>query len=418
MRKVLVSSMIGNSMEWFDYAIYGQFAPLISRLFFPKVDETAALLAVFGIYFLGFVMRPVGAVFFGYIGDRYGRRASLSASVLMMAIPTSCIGILPTYEVIGVMAPVILTIIRLLQGMSMGGEFGGSMAFLVEHSPSDKRGLMGSASVASLGIGVMLGAAFGAAIGFILPLDQFESWGWRIPFLFSIVFGGVGFYIRSHTTESTVYKESVAAGAISKMPLRDLFKDYKALMMQGILLSMTVCVPFHSLVVYMNTFTTTILGRGGIENALLISMISMISLSIFSVLSAHVSDKIGRRPVLFAGAFGLFLWAYPTFYLLEHYYFWGQLIAQFVFATLLGIFFGPVPAALVEMFPTKVRYTGLSFSYNMSITIFGGSLPYLAVSLIKWTGLNGSVAFYIMFANLCTMLTIWFMKETYRSDIS
>ena len=431
MKKVISSSMIGNALEWYDYALYGHIAPLLSVLFFPKQDQYAALLAVFSIYFLGFVMRPLGAILFGYIGDKHGRRKALSISVLMMAIPTATISILPTYTQVGILAPVLLTLIRLLQGLSMGGEFGGSMVFVVEHATQSKRGLLGSTSVASLGIGVLTGSA-AVVLSKLVSGDSFSVWGWRIPFAISLFVGFIGFYIRSHTQEASIYvksqhnaeqaQENASSTSAAKStthsttPAVVLFTQHKKMMLLGILLSMTVCVPFHTLTVFMGTFITKILGQN-MENALMINTCSVFIMTIISVYSGHISDKIGRKKVLSAGAIILALWAWPAFYLLEHGGIFLQMLAQVIFAVGLGVYFGAVPATLVEMLPTAIRYTGISLSYNLSITIFGGTLPLIATWLIQTTGLNSAVSLYIIFANIMTLIAIYALPETYKSAL-
>ena len=423
MKKVISSGMIGNSLEWYDYALYGHFAPVMSVLFFPNTNYFVALMSVFAIYLVGFIMRPVGALCIGMIGDKYGRRSALSISIMMMAIPTALISILPTYDTAGVLAPLGLILIRLLQGASMGGEFGGSMTFLVEHAPKDKRGLIGSMSVVSLGLGVLCGSGVAYIVKHNLSHADFIDWGWRLPFAISIIFGLVGYYIRSSTTESEIYSKAKAAEEVDGTSVDDkgisfkrLFNNYRIEIVIGILLSMTVCVPFHTLTVFMGTFISKILGQD-FENSLLINTISVSALTISCVLSGYISDKIGRKPVLFTGAVILSLWSWPAFYLLENGDFVQQLIAELVFGIGLGIFFGSIPAALVELFPTKYRYTGLSFSYNMSITLFGGTLPLIATSLIEFTGFNSSVAFYLIATSLCSMSAVYFMKETYKDDL-
>ena len=205
MKKVLISGMVGNALEWYDFILFLQFVPFIGQLFFPTSDPHAAFLSALGVFAVGFVMRPVGGIMFGYIGDRYGRKISIVISILLMSIPTAAIAILPTYESIGIFAPILLTLIRLMQGLALGGGFSGCMTFLVEHSPNNQRGLIGSASMFSLGAGVLLGIMVTYICFYSFGKSSFESWGWRIPFAISLVIGMVAFYIRGHVDESPIY---------------------------------------------------------------------------------------------------------------------------------------------------------------------------------------------------------------------
>lgn len=417
MRKVVISGIIGNGLEWYDFALYGQFAAIIGKHFFPSTDLIVSLIATFGVFAAGFLMRPVGAIVFGYIGDRYGRRKSLAISILMMAIPTAMIGLLPTYAQIGILAPILLTVIRLLQGLSLGGEFSGCISFIGEHSKDHHRGLVGSYSMFSMCAGILLGSAVGTFVGNVLSEEDFLSWGWRIPFVIGIVIGLVGLYIRSHVDESPHFVKAKGNNGLSEKPLRETLTKYTKNFVIGIGIYLTVTVPFYSLVVFMKTFMTKILGHPESET-FFINTVAMFVLTIFIPLSGHLSDKVGRKKILVISTVTMLFATYPIFILLCQPEAMARLIAQSSFAFLCAMFIGPVAATLVELFPTRVRFTGVALSYNLSATIFGGTTPIVATWLIDKTGLNYSLAFYIMFFNILTLISLYFYKDKYNKPLT
>lgn len=416
MKKVVISGMLGNGLEWYDYALYGQMAAILGRLFFPAADPNVQLLATFGVFAVGFVFRPLGAVLFGWIGDKYGRKVSLVIAILMMAIPTGCIGLLPTYAQIGIWAPVLLTVIRIFQGISLGGEFSGSITYIVEHAPPGRRGLAGSASIVSLLIGFMLGSATALATSRLLPVEDFESWGWRVPFLIGIVVGLVGLYIRTHCTESPAYEEARDAGHISATPVREAFGKHFREMVQAFALYMTVTMPFYLISIYLITFTTKELGRST-EEALTVNFI-VLFVQIVTVLgSAVLSDKIGRKRIMIPSAIAMAVGVIPIFMLMETGSFSNILAGQVLLSMLLGLYLGPVPAMLVELFPTSVRNTGMAISYNISAALFGGTAPMVCVWLIANTGTHLSIGAYVIVCNLCSLLALATYRDKFRDAI-
>jgi MHS family proline/betaine transporter-like MFS transporter len=416
MRRVVVSGMVGNALEWYDFALYGHLAVLLSQHFFPSDNPTTSLLATYGTFAAGFLIRPLGAVLFGYLGDTYGRKHSLAISIMMMAIPTACIGLLPTYAQIGIWAPILLTIIRLLQGLSLGGEFSGSITFIVEHSKDHKRGLAGYASFASLVIGMLMGSLTATLVAKAMSPADFESWGWRLPFLFGIVIGVVGFYIRHHTHESPKYTEHKEAGTISKTPVREAFRKHPWAMMQAVGIYLTGTVSFYTLFVFMLGFLTKTLHHP-YEDALLINVITSLVVLASSFVSAYLSDTVGRKRILIAATIGFVVLCYPIFLATTTGGFWQVLAAQTVFAILMGTYFAPIPAILVELFPTSVRYTGMAISYNLSAALFGGTLPMLATWLIERTGNHMVIAFYVMIAATLSLITLLFYRDRYLEPL-
>jgi MFS transporter, MHS family, proline/betaine transporter len=417
MRKVVVSGMIGNGLEWYDYALYGQMAWLLSKLFFPEGDPTVALLATYGVFAAGFIIRPVGGVLFGWIGDTYGRKRAMVIAVLMMAIPTGCIGLLPTYAEIGIWAPILLTVIRLLQGLSLGGEFSGSITYIVEHAPPGRRGIAGTASLISLNMGFLLGLFVAGLCMQTLGQEAFEAWGWRIPFLIGIAIGFIGFYIRTHCSESPTYERAREEGHISKTPVRQAVREHPWEILQGFAIYMTVTMPFYLIAIYFISFSHKQLGVT-MDDALSLNVINMTLMMLMYPLSAWASDRLGRKRVMMAGAVLLFLTAWPLFTLFTPGApFVTIAIAQGLFALILGIYLGPVAALLVELFPTSVRYSGMAISYNISAAIFGGTAPFVCEWLIRATGSYAAIALYVMLCNIFSLIALYFYRERHTGAL-
>jgi MFS transporter, MHS family, proline/betaine transporter len=416
MKKVILSGMIGNGLEWYDYALYAYMVTIISKLFFPAGNESAHLLATLGIFAVGFVARPFGAILFGRMGDRLGRRAALVASIFLMAIPTGCIGLLPTYAQIGIAAPALLTLMRVLQGLSLGGEFSGSMTYLVEHSPGSKRGAIGSTLVASLIIGFLLGSLLASVIKAATTEAQFESWGWRIPFLLGVPIALIGYYIRHHCDESPTYAAAKRAGTLSKSPLRDTLTHELPRILQAIGIYISVTMPFYLLATYFVTFTEHSLGRSK-QEALRLNTIVMLILLVLAPFSAWLSDRFGRRRVMGVTAGAYLLFSYPLMKLMQQPEFSSILVAQSLIAVIVGFYIGPVPALLVEMFPTRIRATAMALAYNISAALFGGTSPMVNEWLINVTGTNMAIAWYLMLCATISLVALAFYRDGYRDAL-
>jgi len=366
---------------------------------------------------VGFVARPFGAVLFGYLGDKFGRRAALVTSIFMMAIPTGCIGLLPTYTQIGIAAPILLTLIRVLQGLSLGGAFSGCITFLVEHAPMKRRGLIGSASLASLVIGFLLGSVIFGIVKAPLTDAQYESWGWRIPFLLGIIIGFIGFYIRHHCDESPAYATAKREGTLSKTPVRDALTHELKHMAQAIGIYLTVTMPFYLLSAYFITFTERTLGRSK-EEALMLNSINMLILFVVCPLSGWLSDKVGRKKIITIGALAFLFASYPLFMLLMQPDFTSILLAQALFAVIVGFYTGPVPTLLVEIFPTRLRYTGMALSYNISAALFGGTTPMVCQWLLDKTGTPYAIAWYVILCSVISLITIYFYRDRHLEELA
>jgi MFS transporter, MHS family, proline/betaine transporter len=396
--------------------LYGTFTALISKHFFPPGDDAVALIATFGIFAVGFLMRPLGAMFFGYIGDKYGRKNALALSILLMAFPTACIGLLPTYQEIGLWAPVLLTLIRLVQGVAIGGEFGGSIVYLVEHASTKNKNQMGNFSILSMLIGLLSGAMIAAALAHFMPAEAFDSYGWRIPFILGFFIGIVGLYIRTKLDESPVFMEAKEAGHTSDAPIKEaLQQSYKEILL-GIGVYLAVTIPFYIQTVFMPSFLVKFL-KFSTSDSLLIFSLSLLTMMVVAPISAWLSDNKDREIVLKIVLISYVAFAIPYVYLLEQNTFASVLTAQLLFAVILGSYIAPIPTLVVELFPTKTRYTGMSLACNLAAAIFGGTAPILVTKMITMTDSYSPIAFYIMAAAFASFLCIASVRVRKHRDL-
>jgi len=410
-RRAVLACSIGQVFEIFDFVIYGYFALAIGRAFFPSTDPLTSLLSSFATYGVGFLMRPVGAIVIGYFGDRHGRRRALVFTVAMMAVATGLTGLVPSYAAIGLWGPVLLVLCRLFQGFSTGGEWGGAAAFLVEHSPPGRRGYIGSMQQAATAIGA-IGAALSAAImNSVLDADSFYSWGWRLPFLLGFALGPIGYYLRTRVAETPAFVATSTARQIVRMPLGTALSEHGGTFLAAFGLSIVGCVMNYVFIVFMPTFAFQ---QFKINPALALYSATFAN-TIYLVLTpvvGNLSDRFGRKIMLFLCGALSFLLAYPLFMLLAAFpTIWGLVLVQACAAVLLCLYTGVICTILSEMFPTNVRYTALSTSYGFAVTIFGGFAPFIATFLVKFTGDPMSPAYYCMAAGLVSAIAVSFVKE-------
>lgn len=410
--RVIAAGMIGNVLEWYDFAIYGYFAAPIGRLFFPHEDAVAQLLSAFGVFALGYLMRPVGGVVIGHIGDRFGRRAALTFSVAAMAVPTFLIGLLPGYATLGLLAPVALTLLRMVQGLSVGGEYTSSMVFLVEHAPDGRRGLMGSLASCGASGGILLGSAVAAGFAAGMSTAALDAWGWRIPFLLGLVLGVVGYLLRRHVLEKTMPVDER-----KRAPIVETLHDHWRTVLGFAGLSVFNAVGFYVGFVYLVSWLQT---ADGIPpaRALEINTLSMAALLPVMILIGTLSDRFGRKPfLLLACALG-FAGALPVFLLLNHPSPALAQIGQLGLVLMVGIYGGTQPTFMVEAAPPRVRCTAVSLGYNVSLGVIGGLTPLVAAWLVERTGNEIAPAFLVMAAAAVTFGTILRFRETYRMTFS
>ncbi|MBK8814652.1 MAG: MFS transporter [Methylococcaceae bacterium] len=415
-KRVIASTMVGNGLEWYDYALYGTFTALISKHFFPQGDDAVALIATFGIFAVGFLMRPLGAMFFGYIGDRYGRKNALALSILLMAFPTACIGLLPTYKEIGIWAPILLTLIRLVQGVAVGGEFGGSIVYLVEHASRKNKNQMGSLSMLSMLIGLLSGAMIAAGLAHVMPQADFDIWGWRIPFILGFFIGIIGLYIRTKLDESPVFMEAKENGHTSDAPVKEALRQNSKEILLGIGIYLAVTIPFYIQTVFMPSFMVKFL-KFSTSDALLIFSLSLLTMMIVAPISAWLSDNKDREVLLKVVLILYVAFALPYLYLLEAKTFALVLTSQIVFSAILGAYIAPIPTLVVELFPTKTRYTGMSLACNLAAAIFGGTAPILVAKMVTLMGSNSPISFYIMVAAFSSFFCIASVRVRRHRDL-
>ncbi|MBY0280593.1 MAG: MFS transporter [Alphaproteobacteria bacterium] len=414
--RTVVTSMMGNLFEWYDFALFGYFAPIIGKLFFPSFDSITQLLSAYGAFAAGYLARPLGGLLFGYIGDRYGRKKALVLTILLMAIPTAIIGILPTYNNIGITASVLLIALRLLQGISMGGNYAGSITFTTEHSPEKNRGLIGSFAVTSCLMGLLLGSGTAGLFSSIFEPSQLETWGWRIPFLAGIFICVVGYYMRRTVPESPAYEAAQQAGELIKNPVRVLFKDYSLILFLMVAVVMLHDLSFYILFMYMPTHLTEFLFIDK-SAAFTINTLNMVFVILFTMGSAWLSDRYGRKKVMGIAAALFILGTIPLLTIVNGSA--NNLVYIFLAQTLLAVgvggYFGPLPALMVEAYPTKIRSSAISATTNISGPVFGGTAPLVVTFLINATGTNMIPAYYLTAGAVIALIALIKIKINHEA---
>ena len=416
-RRVVLASFVGTTIEWYDFFIYGTAAALVfDKLFFPTDDAFISQMAAYGSFAIGFFARPLGGVVFGHFGDRIGRKAMLVTTLMMMGVATCLIGILPTYHSIGIAAPVALILLRLVQGFGVGGEWGGAVLMAVEHGRGGRRGLYGSCVQMGVPAGMLLAAGVFAVFS-TMEESAFLSWGWRMPFLFGIVLLAVGMFIRVRVMESPLFAEVQQQETVSPVPILDVIRHYprNVLLAMGARFAENACYYIFS--VFVLSFAKDQLG---VERSVVLTgvwiaaALQIVAIPAFGMLS----DRIGRRPVYLCGAMFIGAFAFPFFWLVE-----TGFPACIWLAIVLGMMghaamYGPQAAFFSELFGTSVRYSGASIGYQLASPFAGGLAPLIATALLEWSaGPTWPVSVYLMATAALTLLSVWFAAETFDSDL-
>ena len=411
----IVAAVIGNALEWYDFVVYGFLTIIIARLFFPAQSEYASLLLTMATFGVGFFMRPIGGIVIGMYADRKGRKAALQLIIGLMTVSMAMIAFAPTYAAIGIAAPLLILLARLLQGFATGGEFASATAFLVESAPAHRRGFYGSLQMVGQSLAALSGAIAGTLITRGLAPEQVDSWGWRLPFLFGLIIGPVGLYIRRYLEETDAFLESRRTVVIRNPLGTVLVQNWRGL---AVTFGLVICgtISYYVVLVYMPTFAKTQLGMP-LTDAFVAQVIGLACLTATIPLCGALSDRIGRRPVLLAATIAYFILLYPLF---DWVYTQPSLlrlaIMQGILCTLVGVFFGPISTAIAEQFPTGVRSTGLAIAYNFAVMLFGGFAQFIVTWLIRQTGSPLAPAYYVMFGAVIGFVASIFLVERYRDS--
>ena len=411
--RVVVASLIGTTVEWYDFFLYGSAAALVfNKLFFPDFDPLTGTLLAFATYALGFVARPVGGLVFGHFGDRIGRKRLLMLSLVLMGLATVLIGLLPTYAQIGIWAPAALILLRLIQGFAVGGEWGGAVLMAAEHGDAARRGFWASWPQAGVPAGNLIAAAVLAVMAAVQTEADFLAWGWRVPFVLSAVLVIVGWYIRNRVSESPMFEEEAGtAEAPPKVPAVDVLRERPKALAIGAGLRVGENISYYILTVFSLTFLVDVSkeSRSVALNALLVgAAVQLVAIPLLALLS----DRIGRRPVYAVGAFGLAAWSFVMFGLLGSGNNGSIILALVVGLVLHGAMYGPQAAFITELFPTRIRYSGVSLAYQLTSIVAGSLAPIIALWLYKQYGSATPVAIYVGAACLISGVTALLARET------
>lgn len=431
-RKVAVSSFLGNFIEWFDYASYSYFATTIALVFFPTDNHTVAMLQTFGVFALSFILRPIGALFWGGYGDKKGRKAALAHSIMFMSGASFLIGCLPSYLVIGVGAPILLLLLRMVQGFSASGEYAGAATFLGEYAPTSKRGIYCSLIPASTAIGLLAGSTLATLMTANMNSSAMVGWGWRVPFLLAGPLGLIVLYIRTKLSDSPVYQsmndalESKSAASadgqvVSKSgmfaPLAELFHNH----LKALIISFGACVlnavGFYTVLTYLPTYLSDTVGMDATQSGT-ITTICLVAYVFMVFGMGHISDKFGRKKVLIGACVAFIVLTVPAFLILNTSQFWPVLLVELAMCATLTANDGTLSSYLTETFPTSVRFTGFAFSFNLANAIFGGTASFIATGLIALTGSSIAPAWYMVGVAAIALVAMILSHENTDKDLN
>lgn len=413
--KNILACFVGNLLEWYDFAIYGYLAATLGILFFPTEDPLTAILSTYSVFAAGFFMRPLGAIALGHIGDKYGRKSALMISILLMSIPTMLMGLLPTYAQIGLWSTGLMILCRLLQGFSLGGEFSGSIILLIEHAPANRKAFFGSWADLGSSVGMILASLTIIALRFSVTEQDLLSWAWRLPFLSGFFLAVVGYFLRKNldeTPEFILHKTASQKVLFKSVPVREILKNHLKPFFLASTFLMINAIGYYFLIVFIPT------QNFGKLSANLLSILTLSSLVIMmpaTFIAAFLSDRYGQIRCLYIGYAGTMVLAYPLVWATINGSFMEQFFFQGLFSISLGFCFGPRSALIATIFPTAIRYTAVSLSYNLANAIFGGTAPLLAALLMERTGNMSSLVGYLVVSALVSMGSVFGLsrlKET------
>ncbi|KJV57497.1 sugar (and other) transporter family protein [Orientia chuto str. Dubai] len=408
--KIILSSCIATIFEWYDYTLSIHFAVTIANNFFPKANQSATLLEALLVFAVGYLVRPIGGIFFGIIGDKFGRKEAVAMSVICISLPTTIIGILPTYQSIGVSATIIITITRLLQGLSVGGNLTGSVSFLIENSNKKNHGLLGSLLMFSLCIGIFLGLLTSYLMKANLTSEQFNNWGWRIPFLLGSPIILLGIYIKYAIQDTPIFKQMQTTNKIEKSPFRKTLRSHWRDILISIMINSTGSVIFYFEAAYLIHYLEFSKGFDKTEIDYL-NKFCCIIMAVVTLLSGWLYDRIGAKKLYTTIIISVILSIGFITQLLEQGNFNVAIFAQIAVAILAALYIGAEPAMQSALYCSNIRNTALSLSYNISVSIFGGTAPIIFEYLVQTTGSLHSVAYYIASCSVISLIGIYLYKK-------
>ncbi|MEU0842616.1 MFS transporter [Streptomyces sp. NPDC005962] len=410
-RRPITAGAIGNFIEWFDYSIYGFMAVTISSVFFEQSNPTGALLATFGVFALPVITRPLGGIVFARYGDRIGRRKTLAIVLILMSLSSASIGLIPSYDTIGVAAPILLVVARIVQGFSAGGEYAGGAALIAEAAPSSRRGFFVSFMPSSTGLGLLAGSLFSFLITQSLTAQQLQSWGWRVGFLLALPLGAIGLYIRLRLEDSAAFQQLVETDTVASSPLREVLRTHHrdVLRVAGIALGQTVC--YYVVLVYTPTFMRTELNYTA-GASLITASVAIAVYALTIPLAGRISDTVGRKPLMFIGGFAMLVLVLPMYAIIPSSGPGVAMVLQVAVGGLaLGCYTGPLVCAWVELFPTRVRYSGVSLGFSLAVVASVAS-PFVLTWLTEVIHSDLAPAWYVIVAVAISLATLFNLRET------
>lgn len=415
-KKTVVATALGNAMEWFDFGIYSYLVVIIGTVFYSGVSDSAQLVFSFGTFAVAFLVRPIGGMFFGMLGDRLGRKKILAVTLIMMAIATFSIGLIPSYESIGITAPILLLCARLIQGFSTGGEYAGAMTFIAESTPDKKRGFMASGLEVGTLAGYILGAGLVTALTYGLGTETMHDWGWRVPFLIAGPMGMIGLYLRNQLEESPAFaamEEKIEEmGRKPHVSMKELFQFHRRSLLLCLVLVFFYNVIDYTVLTYMPSHLTAVLGYGVTKGLLLILIVMFIMIPIVLAMG-YFADQVGNKRIIQVSLIGVIVLSIPSFLLIGEGSNWQVFFGLLILGTLLSYIKGTMTSLLPSLFFTEVRYGGLAIAYNISASLFGGTAPLLISWLIAMTANRLMPAYYLIFASAIGIVVVTlFLKST------
>ncbi|MFJ4005711.1 MFS transporter [Streptomyces sp. NPDC090023] len=417
LKRAVGASALGNCMEWFDFGVYSYLAATLGKVFFPGASPAAQVVSSFATFAAAFVVRPLGGLVFGPLGDRLGRQKVLATTMIMMAIGTFAIGVIPSYATIGIAAPILLLVARMVQGFSTGGEYGGATTFVAEYSPDRRRGFLSSWLDFGTFVGYALGSALVTVLNLLLSDAEMLSWGWRIPFLVAGPLGVIGLYMRLKLEESPAFQQQMdeheksLAQESAGSEFKDIIKNHWAALLICMGLVLLYNVTNYMVTGYLPTYQTETLHRSS-SSADVLVLIGMVWIVILITFLGRLSDRVGRRPLYGWAAAAMIVLAIPAFLLIKAEGTWAPILGVLILATLLAFFAAPSAATLPALFPTAVRYAAMGIGFNFAVAAFGGTTPLVTAALVDVTGDDLMPAYYLMLAGVIGLITVKFLPES------